>query len=106
MTPETKSGIQTWSAVALLAAGVALSVAGFIVPPLGEISDSVLWFFGQCLIYAGSIFGVSIYVSGKFSELKKGLPGIVRGIENAVHAEKPAESAEKVPEEKAQHAKN
>ena len=30
----------------------------------------MLWFFAQCLIYAGSIFGVSIYVQSKFSELK------------------------------------
>ena len=54
----------------MLLAGVALSIAGFIVPPVGEISDSVLWFFAQCLIYAGSIFGVSIYVQSKFTELK------------------------------------
>ena len=57
----------------MLLAGVALSVAGFIVPPVGEISDSVLWFFAQCLIYAGSIFGVSIYVQSKFTELKSEL---------------------------------
>ena len=55
----------------MLLAGVALSVAGFLVPPVGEISDSVLWFFAQCLIYAGSIFGVSIYVQSKFTELKE-----------------------------------
>ena len=57
----------------MLAIGAALSVAGFIVPPTGEISDSVLWFFAQCLIYAGSIFGVSTYVHGKFTELSREL---------------------------------
>ena len=35
--------VRAWSAVAMLAAGVGLSVAGFIAPPFGEISDSVLW---------------------------------------------------------------
>jgi len=29
-----------------------------------------LLFFAQCLIYAGSIFGVSIYIHTKFAELK------------------------------------
>lgn len=29
--------------MAMLASGVGLSVAGFIAPPFGEISDSVLW---------------------------------------------------------------
>lgn len=70
MTKEDRTKYQVYSAMAMLLAGVALSVAGFMVPPVGEISDSVLWFFAQCLIYAGSIFGVSIYVQSKFSELK------------------------------------
>lgn len=71
MTKEDRTKYQVYSALAMLMAGVALSVAGFLVPPVGEISDSVLWFFAQCLIYAGSIFGVSIYVQSKFSELKE-----------------------------------
>ena len=50
------------SAIGMLMAGVGLTVAGFIVPPLGEISDSVLWFTAQTLIYAGSIFGVKVYI--------------------------------------------
>ena len=58
---KPKVSIQFWSALAMLVGGYALAVAGFIVPPKGEISDSVLWIFSQCLIYAGSIFGVSIY---------------------------------------------
>ena len=55
----------------MLISGVAMSVAGFIVPPLGEISNSVLYFCAQCLIYAGSIFGVGIYVRSKFDEINK-----------------------------------
>ena len=54
----------------MLMAGVGLATAGFIVPPTGEISDSVLLFFAQCLIYAGSIFGVSIYIHTECAELK------------------------------------
>lgn len=71
MTKEDRTKYQVYSALAMLLAGVALSVAGFLVPPVGEISDSVLWFFAQCLIYSGSIFGVSIYVQSKFTELKE-----------------------------------
>ncbi|MBQ5826997.1 MAG: hypothetical protein IIW46_05960 [Bacteroidaceae bacterium] len=66
-----KARLQTLSACALLASGVALSVAGFCVSPIGEISDSVLWYFAQTLIYAGSIFGVSSYINVKFEEYKK-----------------------------------
>ena len=71
MTKEDRTRYQVYSALAMLLAGVALSVAGVLVPPVGEISDSGLWFFAQCLIYAGSIFGVSIYVQSKFTELKE-----------------------------------
>ncbi len=91
MTSEKRTSFQVWSAVGMLAAGVALSVAGFIVPPVGEISDSVLWFFAQCLIYAGSIFGVSIYVSSKFSELRSKLPSLAaRAAESAAAASESA----------------
>ena len=38
-----KQDVRAWSAVGMLASGVGLSVAGFIAPPFGEISDSVLW---------------------------------------------------------------
>lgn len=68
MKRETKEDIQVWTAVGMLIAGVGLSVVGFLVTPLGIIHDSVLWFFAQCLIYAGSIFGVSIYVTGKVNK--------------------------------------
>lgn len=75
MTKETRTDVQIYSAIAMLLAGVALATAGFIVPPTGEISDSVLLFFAQCLIYAGSIFGVSIYIHTKFAELKSVIDG-------------------------------
>ena len=69
MTKETRTDIQIYSAIAMLFVGVALATAGFIVPPTAEISDSVLLLFAQCLIYAGSIFGVSVYIHTKFAEL-------------------------------------
>ena len=69
MTKEHRVNIQYISAVGMLISGVGLSVAGFIVSPLGEISDSVLWFAAQTMIYAGSVFGVSVYVNDKFRSI-------------------------------------
>lgn len=68
MKRESKEDVQIWTAVGMLIAGVGLSFIGFFVAPVGVIHDSVLWFFAQCLIYAGSIFGVSIYVTGKVNK--------------------------------------
>ena len=62
--------IQVATAVFMLIGGFALAVAGFIVPPLGQILESVLGIFAECLIYAGSIFGVTIYIRTKYAEMK------------------------------------
>lgn len=73
MKKETRTDFQVYSAIGMLMAGLGLAIAGFCVDPIGEIHDSVLWIFAQCLIYAGSIFGVGIYVQGKFNDLKEDL---------------------------------
>lgn len=36
----------------------------------GEISNGVLGFVAQTLVYSASIYGVSIYIQGKFGEIK------------------------------------
>ena len=53
----------------MLLSGIGLSVAGFVADPFGEISDSVLWYVSQSLVYAGSIFGVTLYIHSKFAEI-------------------------------------
>ena len=70
MKKETKENVQIISAIAMLIGGFLLAVAGFIVPPTGQIHESVLGIFAECLIYAGSIFGVTIYIQTKYSELR------------------------------------
>ncbi|MDE6477364.1 MAG: hypothetical protein K2L48_04230 [Mycoplasmoidaceae bacterium] len=44
---------------------------GFIVHPLGEIHDSVLWVLAQTLTYSGAIFGVGLYIKSKSEEIKE-----------------------------------
>lgn len=73
MTKEQKSWIQYGSAVGMLVSGVGLTVAGFLVPPVGVISDSVLWYAAQTMIYAGSVFGVSVYVNERLSQFRRDL---------------------------------
>lgn len=63
-----KEAIHYITAIVLLIAGIALAFLGFYTPPEGEIHDSVLWLFAQCLIYAGSVFGLGLYVRHKISE--------------------------------------
>ena len=57
-----KSGFKCVSSGFMLISGVGLSVAAFCVEPVGEIHDSVLWYFAQCLIYAGSAVGIDVLI--------------------------------------------
>ena len=84
MKRDRKEGIQVWTAVGMLAVGCGLVVAGFIVPPTGEVHDSVLWFFGECLIYAGSIFGIGIYVNGTVRQMRRELNSHIKGKNNTI----------------------
>ena len=59
---KEKSDKGVVGALMMLMSGIALSVAGFVVDPVGDISDSVLWYVSQALIYAGSVFGVTVYI--------------------------------------------
>ena len=47
-------------ACALVAVGAGLLVAGFVVPPRGEIHNSVLVAFGEALTFVGAVFGVEL----------------------------------------------
>lgn len=71
LSADKKEAIQYATAVGMLVAGLALTVASFVVAPVGEISDGVLYVLAQCLIYAGSIFGIGIYVNKKFDGLSR-----------------------------------
>lgn len=70
MKKETKENIQYGSALGMLVLGAGLAIAGFIVIPTGEIHDSVLWMFAQCILYAGSVFGISVYMAGRFKYIE------------------------------------
>ena len=69
MQSNTKEWIQYGSAMAMLASGVAMAFASFFLNG-GDLKDSVLWYVSQTLVYAGSIFGVGIYVQSKWGEVK------------------------------------
>lgn len=50
--------------------GIALCIAGFCVPPQGEISGSVLTATGEFLTFFGSVFGIGEYTRIQLAKLK------------------------------------
>lgn len=63
MKGRVKEIIQYAAAVFLLVSGVLLCYLSFFTCPIGVVSDSVLWYLGQCLMFAGSVFGITSYVN-------------------------------------------
>ena len=53
------------AAIIAFLTGIGLCIAGFYVPPLGNISGSVLTATGEFLAFFGSVFGI-----GKYSEIQ------------------------------------
>ena len=56
-----KLTIQLLSAILLIVVGCALLIAGFIVPPMGVIDNSVLIAFGEILTFVGALFGIDYH---------------------------------------------
>lgn len=67
---KTKEKLAVWSGLGMLIFGVLITIAGFIVPPMGEVHNSVLWILGQSLIYSGSISGIAVYSNHKINEIE------------------------------------
>lgn len=66
MSKTDKKDIIVWlAAILAFLTGIGLCIAGFIIPPTGVISGSVLTVLGELLTFFGSVFGI-----GKFTDIK------------------------------------
>lgn len=61
MKTPSKTTLQLAVAAALTAVGAGVLVAGFAVPPTGEIDGSVLVAFGEILTFVGALFGIDYH---------------------------------------------
>lgn len=69
MQANTKEWIQYGTAVAMVMSGIVLAFLSFFLNNY-NISEGVLWYISQALIYAGGIFGVSIYFKTRLGEFE------------------------------------
>lgn len=68
MKTNIKEWIQYGTAIAMIGSGIILAFLSFFLK--GDITDGVLWYISQALIYAGGIFGVSIYFKTRLGEFE------------------------------------
>jgi len=62
MQRNTKEWIQYGSAIAVLLLAIILVYISYFTSQARDVTDNVLWYFAQSLMYAGSIFGVAIAI--------------------------------------------
>lgn len=98
MTNGIKENLTYGSAIGMLMFGVILTTAGFIIDPQGQIHDSVLYVLGQCLLFAGSVMGVSAYTAGRMRHIEHDIDRRFRAYERGA-AERPRRSREEGEEE-------
>lgn len=70
MQKNTKEWIQYGSAVTVLLLAIILVYISYFTSQSRDVTDNVLWYFAQSLMYAGSIFGVAIAIDAKFANFK------------------------------------
>lgn len=69
-TIDIKTKFAIGTAVIAFIAGWGLTIAGFIIPPEGEVADSVLWILGQALIYTASVLGFGMYFNNQMVKFR------------------------------------
>lgn len=70
MQRNTKEWIQYGSAIVVLTSGIVLAYVSYFTSQMRDVTDNVLWYFAQTLMYAGSIFGVAIAIDAKIENIK------------------------------------
>lgn len=68
MTAHSKDVTQYSCAVLSLVAGIALCYINFLMQ--GDVTNGVLGVLGMCISFSGGVFGISIWVRGKVTEVK------------------------------------
>ena len=69
MKKDMKDNTMIGAALIMLASGIVLCFLSFFLDRQHEIHSSVLWYFGQTLLYAASSFGLATYVKAKLNDV-------------------------------------
>ena len=64
-----KDNTMIGAALVTLASGIVLCFLSFFLDQQHKIHSSVLWYFGQTLLYAASTFGLASYVKAKMHDV-------------------------------------
>lgn len=76
-TLNIKEKLAIITAIAAFVIGWGLTIAGFIVPPTGDVHDSVLFILGQALVYSASVFGITSYFTSESKRMREDVSKLI-----------------------------
>ena len=79
MSPNVREGLQYSAAIGMLLSGFVLTFLSFFLNNY-VVSDGVLWYVSQTLVYSGAIFGVNVYFKTKLGNFESRLKGELASI--------------------------
>ena len=86
MTPNVREGLQYGTAIGMVVSGIILAFRSFFLNNY-VISDGVLWYISQALVYSGAIFGVNVYFKTKLgnfeSKVKEELANMLKQVKES-----------------------
>lgn len=75
---DLKTKIAYVTAIVAFIAGWLLTFGAFCIPPIAEVADSILWILGQSLLYAASVLGIGMYITGSVRGMKRAIGQFMR----------------------------
>nr|DAH17171.1 MAG TPA: hypothetical protein [Bacteriophage sp.] len=87
MTPNVRESLQYGTAIGMVVSGIILAFLSFFLNGY-NISDGVLWYISQALVYSGAIFGVNIYFKTKLGNFESRVDDKIEEIVKKVKEEK------------------
>lgn len=81
MTPNVKENIQYGTAITMVGSGIVLAFLCFFLNKY-NITDGVLWYMSQALVFCGAVFGFNLYMKSRLGEMESRLKDIVKSMFN------------------------
>lgn len=76
--------ISYMTAILAFIIGFGLVIWGFCVPPIGDVSDSVLFVLGESLVYCSAVFSITTYLTSSARMLKHRMDDRMNDIERGL----------------------
>lgn len=98
---DLKTRIAYVTSIVAFTIGWGLTIAGFILPPVAEVADSILWILGQALLYAASVLGIGMYVNNSMRGMKRSIRQFMKDEDRRYRGQEPEITEEELEEDDA-----